>query len=188
MNYAHALICSSRWWKRTVERELLPWGLAGVEPGGDVLEVGPGFGATTKVLARRLPSLTVLELDRNYCKRLRGELPANVEVVHGDATAMPFEDGRFSGVLCFTMLHHVPSADLQDRLIGEASRVLAPGGVFAGTDSIGDSHSFRLLHLRDTLVPVAPSGLVGRLKRAGLVDARVDLARRSFRFRAFRPR
>jgi ubiquinone/menaquinone biosynthesis C-methylase UbiE len=188
VNYAHALICSSGWWARTVERELLPWGLAGVDFGDDVLEIGPGFGATTRVLARRARSLTVLEREPRYCERLRRELSAEVEVVEGDATAMPFDDAHFSGVVCFTMLHHVPSADLQDRLLGEASRVLAPGGVFAGTDSIGSSRSFKLLHLRDTLVPVPPEGLTSRLERAGLVDARVDAARRSFRFRAFKPR
>lgn len=188
MNYAHALICSSGWWSRTVERELLPWGLAGVDFGDDVLEIGPGFGATTRVLARRARSLTVLELDPSYCSRLRRELPASVEVVQGDATAMPFEDARFSGVVCFTMLHHVPSAELQDRLLVEASRVLAPGGVFAGTDSIGRSRTFKLLHLRDTLVPVPPDGLPSRLQRAGLTDARVDSARSSFRFRASKPR
>jgi SAM-dependent methyltransferase len=187
MNYAHALICSSRWWAGTVERELLPWGLAGVEAGEEVLEIGPGFGATTKVLARQLRSLTVLELDRRYCERLGRELPADVEVVRGDATEMPFEDGRFSGVVCFTMLHHVPSADLQDRLIGEVSRVLSPGGVFAGTDSIGGSRSFKLLHIRDTLVPVPPEGFAARLEDAGLVEPSVDAARRSFRFRAYKP-
>jgi len=187
VNYAHALICSSGWWARTVEYELLPWGLAGVDVGDEVLEVGPGFGATTKVLARGARSLTVLELDPRYCERLRRELPAGVEVVEGDATAMPFEDARFSGVVCFTMLHHIPSAELQDRLLGEVTRVLAPGGVFAGTDSIGGSPSFRLLHLRDTLVPVAPDGLAERIERAGLAEPRVDMARRSFRFRARKP-
>jgi SAM-dependent methyltransferase len=188
MNYAHAVICSSGWWAKTVERELLPWGLAGVDLDGDVLEIGPGFGATTRVLARKARSLTVLELDPGYCTRLRATLPEDVEIVEGDATAMPFEDGRFSAVVCFTMLHHLPSAELQDRLIGEAARVLAPGGVFAGTDSIGTGRGFRLLHIRDTLVPVPPQSLAGRIERAGLRDASVQAVRTSFRFRASKPR
>src|SRR5207248_8594521 len=111
-------------------------------------------------------------------------LQADVRVVEGAATEMPSGDGEFSAVVCFTMLHHVPSPQLQDRLLGEAARVLRPGGVLAGTDSIGTGRSFRLLHVRDTLVPVDPEELPARLGRAGLVDARVGRGGRSFRFRA----
>lgn len=186
MNWAHAVVCSSGWWQRTVERELLPWGLAGVDLGDDVLEIGPGFGATTRVLARRPGSLTVLELSESYCRRLRRKLADDVEIVQADATAMPFADARFSGVVCFTMLHHVPSPELQDRLLTEVARVLRAGGVFAGTDSLGTGRAFKLLHLRDTLVPVAPDGLPARLEGAGFSEPRIDAGRRSFRFRASR--
>jgi len=187
VNLAHGVICSSGWWARVVERELLPWGLDGVDLGDEVLEIGPGFGATTRVLARGPGALTVVELDRGYCERLRRTLGEDAEVVQADASDMPFEDGRFSGVVCFTMLHHLPSPELQDRLLAEVARVLAPGGVFVGTDSLGTSRTFRLLHLRDTLVPVAPAGLPARLERAGLVEPRVDQAASSFRFRAYSP-
>jgi SAM-dependent methyltransferase len=187
MNKAHAVLCSSGWWARTVERELLPWGLSDLHLGEDVLEIGPGFGATTRVLARRPGSLTVLELSESYCKRLRQTLDDDVEVVQADATAMPFAGDRFSGVVCFTMLHHVPSRELQDRLLSEASRVLRPGGVFAGTDSLGTGWAFKLLHVGDTLVPVSPEELPLRLKRAGLVESRVEAGGRSFRFQAYKP-
>jgi ubiquinone/menaquinone biosynthesis C-methylase UbiE len=187
MNKAHAVICSSGWWARTVERELLPWGLADLDLGEAVLEIGPGFGATTRVLARRSGSLTVLELSQSYCKRLRQTLDDDVEIVQADATDMPFGDDRFSGVVCFTMLHHVPSRELQDRLLGEVSRVLRPGGVFAGTDSLGTGRAFKLLHVHDTLVPVNPTELPQRLERAGLVEPSVDAGDRSFRFHARKP-
>ena len=187
MNLAHAAICSSGWWGRTVERELLPWGLAGVDLGAEVLEIGPGYGATTRVLARRPGSLTVIELSERYCERLRRELGAEVEVVQGDATAMPFASGRFSGVVCFTMLHHIPSRELQARLLAEVARVLRPGGVFAGTDSLGTGRVFELLHVRDTLVPVSPQERPAALERASLQDPSVSRGGRSFRFRARKP-
>jgi ubiquinone/menaquinone biosynthesis C-methylase UbiE len=184
MNRAHAVICSSGRWARTVERDLLPWGLKGVDLGDEVLEIGPGYGATTRVLARRPGSLTIVELSESYCERLRRTFDGDVEIVQADATAMPFADGRFSGVVCFTMLHHVPSAELQDRLLGEVSRVLRPGGVFAGTDNLGTGPAFKALHVRDTLVAVDPAGLPARLERAGLAEPRVDVGGRSFRFRS----
>jgi ubiquinone/menaquinone biosynthesis C-methylase UbiE len=184
MNLAHAVVCSSGWWARTVERELLPWGLARVDLGEDVLEIGPGFGATTCVLARQPGSLTVVELAQRYCERLRRKLDDDVEIVQADATAMPFADGRFSSVVCFTMLHHIPSPELQDRLLAEVARVLRPGGVFAGTDSLGTGRAFKLLHIHDTLVPVSPDQMPARMERAGLVEPQVDTGGSSFRFRA----
>jgi len=187
VNRVHNVICSSRWWAGTVERELLPWGLRGVELGDDALEVGPGFGATTRVLARRPGRLTVLELEPGSCERLRSELGDSVEVVQGDATRMPFDEARFSGAACFTMLHHVPSAELQDRLLADVFRVLRPGAVFAGTDSIGTGVLFKLIHVGDTLVPVDPDGLPARLEAAGFVEPRVKTGGRSFKFTARKP-
>jgi SAM-dependent methyltransferase len=187
MNVAHNMLCSSEWWARRVKTKLVPWGVAGVELNGDVLEIGPGFGATTRELAPLAGSLTVVEQNERYCRKLRSEFDGSVEVVHGDATAMPFEDGRFSTVLCFTMLHHVPERALQDQVLVEVARVLAPGGWFAGTDSVGTGALFKLIHIGDTLVPVDPDELPSRLLAAGLVQPRVDRVDRSFRFRARKP-
>lgn len=178
------MVCSSGWWARGVESKLLPWALDGVELGDDVLEIGPGFGATTRVLSRRPGALSVLELEQRYCEKLRRTLDGEVEVINADATDMPFEDARFSAVVCFTMLHHLPSPAAQDRLLAEASRVLRSGGTFAGTDSLGTGAMFRLLHVRDTLVQVAPERLPARLRAAGLTEPSVETRGRSFRFRA----
>jgi SAM-dependent methyltransferase len=186
MNIAHNILCSSGWWATRVEHDLLPWGLEDVELGDDVLEVGPGFGATTRVLARRRPKLTALELSERYCERLQAAVGDRVDVVQGDATALPFEDGRFSAVVCFTMLHHIPSAELQDRALREFARVLAPGGVFAGTDSVGKGRLFRLIHIGDILQLVDPGTFPARLQAAGFADPVVE-AGASMRWRARKP-
>jgi SAM-dependent methyltransferase len=187
VNTVHNVICSSRWWARKVDGELLPWGLSGVELGEEVLEFGPGFGASTRVLAERPGKLSVLELERHYCERLDRKLGDRVEVTCADAAQMPFDDDRFSGVVCFTMLHHLPSAELQDRVLTEVLRVLRPGGVFAGTDSLGTSLSFKLIHIGDTLTPIDPGGLPDRLAASGYDQVQVDTGGGSFRFRAYKP-
>jgi SAM-dependent methyltransferase len=83
------------------------------------------------------------------------------------------------------MLHHVPSAALQDRLLAEVGRVLKPGGVFAGTDSLW-SPLFSLLHVHDTMVVVNPDSFGRRLESAGFSDIDIAVAPRAFRFRARR--
>ena len=45
----------------------------------------------------------------------------------------------------------------------------------------------RLIHIGDTLNPVQPSQLPGRLQAAGLVETQVDCSHNSLRFRARRP-
>jgi SAM-dependent methyltransferase len=166
VNLSHRRLCSSPEWARIVEEKMLPRVLVGVELGDDVLELGPGYGATTKVLAASVPRLTALEIDPHLAAGLREQLGGRIEVVEGDATRMPFDTDRFSAVLAFTMLHHVPSASLQDAVFRETCRVLRPGGVFVGRDS-RPGWRLRLLHVFDTLVLLDPDELPGRLREAG---------------------
>jgi SAM-dependent methyltransferase len=187
MNFAHNRLCSGKNWADFVDGTLLPWGLEQVDLGDRVLEIGPGFGATTRVLVDRVPSLTVLELEQRYCRKLSSELGDRVQVTQGDATRMPFADGQFSAVLCFTMLHHVHTPQLQDQVLAEAARVLKPGGTFAGTDSIGGSLRFKLLHVGDTLTLIEPATFPERLTRVGLIEPDVEVRGTRMRFRARRP-
>jgi len=186
MNLIHRRLCRSAGWSRRVHEDLLPWALRDVPLHGDVLEIGPGYGVTTRWLAERADRLTAVEVDPVLAAELAERLSGRVDVRHGDGAALPFPDGSFDAVLCFTMLHHVPSAGQQDRLFAEAARVLRPGGVFAGSDS-RLSTRFRLLHVRDTMVVVDPDTLPARLSTAGLTDPRVALSPRSLSFRATRP-
>jgi SAM-dependent methyltransferase len=188
VNPIHNVICASRPWRRRVERELVPWALEDLELGTRLLEVGPRFGATTRSLVRKYRRLDVLEVDKRYCERLEARFGSRVNVTCGDAAAMPYPDQRFSAVLCFTMLHHIPSRELQDRVFSEVARVLAPGGTFAGTDSVAEGTLFKLIHVGDTLVPIDPLQLPARLASAGLDEIEVRRGDGSFRFRARRPR
>ncbi len=200
MNRFHRRYCGSQKWARRCETSLLPWALKGVDLGEDVLELGPGLGVTTRLLARQVPRLVAVEVEADLAARLgtqlrqEPDLDGRVTVLNGDAAALPFPDGSasgpgdnsggFSAVVCFTMLHHVPSPALQDRVFAEACRVLRPGGIFAGSDS-QPSLRFRLIHLFDTMVTVDPATLPARLAAAGFSDVRVnEIPGRVVRFRA----
>ncbi len=184
MNLLHRWYCRSDGWARQLQGELMPWVLDGVDLGDGALEIGPGPGLSTDWLRPRIGRLTAIEVDERLALSLKRRLDGtNVTVVAGDATSMPFPDGSFGGAVCFTMLHHVPSAELQDRLLAETYRVLRPGGSFAGADSTA-SLSWNLAHLFDTRVPVDPDTFGERLEAAGFVEVRVEAGRGAFRFRA----
>ena len=188
MNGFHRWYCRSSGWKKKLETEILPWALEGVEMGDHVLEVGPGPGLTTDWLGGRVIALTCLELDSELARSLAQRTAARGIRVHcGNGTHMPYRDCSFSALVLFTVLHHVPSAALQNRLFAEAHRVLRPGGNFVGVDSM-PSLWMTLFHVSDTLVPVDPTHLPDRLQSVGFQEIKIGLGRGRFRFSAQRPK
>jgi SAM-dependent methyltransferase len=187
MNLAHRLCCKSNFRAKTVEQKLLPWVLRDVDLGDNTLEIGPGYGANLRALVARTPSLTAVEIDGSLADRLQRIYGDQARIINGDGTATGLPDAEFSSVVCFTMLHHVPTPELQDQLFGEACRVLAPGGVFAGSDGV-PSLSFRVMHLADTYNPVSPDTLPERLRRAGFTDVEVRTHGDEQRWRAVKSR
>ena len=186
MNWIHNRLCRSGRWRRTVEHRL-PWALAHVDLGAEVLELGPGPGLTTDLLRKRVQHLTTIEIDGRLAESLTARLHgSNVQVVKGDATEMPFANAQFSSTVCFTMLHHVHTPGLQNQLFREVWRVLRPGGSFVGADSL-QNLSMRLIHIRDTLVPIVPDTLGDRLQAAGFQVMEIEKNAEALRFHARRP-
>ena len=173
MNEAHER-CGSDEWRQIIREVILPWALGETDLGDDVLEVGPGYGATTDVLSRTAPRLTSVEIDDELAAMLTDRYAdqPHVEIVRGDATALPYADGRFTGAACFTMLHHVPTVAMQDRLFAEVARVLRPGASLVASDSLA-SDELEAHHECDTYNPVDPASLPARLAAAGFDGVRV---------------
>src|SRR3546814_2558086 len=73
------------------------------------------------------------------------------------------DDERFTGAVCFSMLHHVPSPELQDELFREAARVLRQGAPFVAVDAAW-SEGTAAFHEGDTYQPIDPDTLPGRLR------------------------
>jgi ubiquinone/menaquinone biosynthesis C-methylase UbiE len=186
VNRLHDSLCRSARWRKTIQQRV-PWVLSGTDLGQNVLELGPGPGLTTDLLRLTVQRITAIEVDSKLAESLSSRLGgSNVEVVTGDATAMPFSDAQFSGGVSFTMLHHVPSPELQDKLLREVWRVLVPGGIFVGSDS-RQSLLMRLIHIGDTLVPVDPDTFGVRLEAAGFEVVELEKNSDAFRFHARRP-
>ncbi len=128
---------------------------------------------TTDLLRPVLSRLSAVALDPELVAALEERMAGtNVEVVNADATSMPFEAGRFTGAVSFTMGHHVPAPELQDRLFVEVLRVLRPGGLLIANDSVA-SEDLAALHVDDVYCPIDPDGLDERLSAVGFVEVEV---------------
>jgi SAM-dependent methyltransferase len=166
MNENHAL-CSTPEWAEFMESQVLVPVTAGLDLGVEMLEVGPGPGAATRWLRRRVRRLVALELDPHAAAHLAEELAdTNVTVRVGDSTRVPFADESFDSVGCFTMLHHLLTAQAQFRTLCEAFRVLRPGGALVGADSLA-SQGLHEFHEGDTYNPIDPARLLVFLQAAG---------------------
>ena len=167
MNENHARVCTSPEWAQHIQTSVLPTLTRDVDLGGQMLEIGPGPGAATEWLRTRVRKLTAIEVDEAAAALLSTRYAdGNVEIVAGSAAELSYPDASLDFVGCFTMLHHVPTMALQNAILAEAFRVLRPGGVLIGSDSLAsnDLHHF---HADDTYNPVDPAWLLGRLQTLG---------------------
>ena len=156
-------------------RSIVPSAIGDVDLGDDLLEVGPGYGAATDVVCELVPSVTAVEIDPELVAFLTDRFASqpHVRVLRGDATSLEFDAARFSGAICFTMLHHVPTIEMQDRLFSEVCRVLRPGAALVASDNLA-SDELAAHHEDDTYNPVDPDTLASRLERAGFRDVTVS--------------
>jgi len=163
---------------------LLPWLTRAGSLGDDVLEIGPGPGLTTDLLRSLAPHVTAVELDQELAAALEARLAeTNVDVIQGDGSATGLDAGRFSTVVSFSMMHHVPTPEIQDRVLAEMNRVLRPGGSLLLVDSL-DVEAIRLFHEDDIFVPFDLESLGARLGAAGFADPDIETSTFEFRLRA----
>jgi len=98
------------------------------EAGGRVLEIGGGTGANLPHYGGEVEALVLTEPDPAMLRRLERkvrELASHAQIVGAPAELLPFEDDSFDTVVSTLVLCGV---DDQARALGEARRVLRPGG------------------------------------------------------------
>jgi ubiquinone/menaquinone biosynthesis C-methylase UbiE len=96
---------------------------------GSVLDVGTGSGLVPVKLALRNPHLIIhaLDISANALRRAAlnaagWEVGLRILLNHGDATAMPYDDGLFDLVVCHRVLHRVSDPVALLRELGRVCR------------------------------------------------------------------
>ena len=122
-------------------------------PGQRVLEIGSGPGAHTLRIARELaPGGSIVAVDlqramlRSLARRVRSAGLPNVRPVRADARHIPCADGRFDAVLMIAALGEIPR---HRSAVGEAARVLRPGGRLIVGETLLDPDHVPLRRLLD---------------------------------------
>jgi SAM-dependent methyltransferase len=106
-----------------------------VLPKGDerALDVGTGAGALAFALAPLVREVVGIDPVPELLAQGRERAPANVELMEGDGTALPFEDASFDLTGTLRTLHHVYRPEL---ILAEMARVTRPGGRVLVIDQI----------------------------------------------------
>jgi ubiquinone/menaquinone biosynthesis C-methylase UbiE len=149
--------------------------LGGGVPGGTVLELGTGRRGTGLRLALDVFGAARAEgIDRYAAsvaasQKAVSDLGERVEVRQGDATQLAAAAESYDAVFGYHVLHHV---EAWREVVGEAARVLRPGGRFYSCDMTARFVDSRLLravafHPADGDRPT-PSGVAEACQDAGL--------------------
>ncbi|MFD1536393.1 class I SAM-dependent methyltransferase [Nonomuraea guangzhouensis] len=104
-------------WREAIRRHLDP------SPGKTVVDIGAGTGAFATAFGDWF-GLSVLAVEPSAA--MRAEIPRRpgIQVLEGDAGALPIPDGSADGAWMSLMIHHIPDMEAAAR---EIRRVLRPG-------------------------------------------------------------
>lgn len=156
LNHALSLNVDRRWRRRLIDA-------CGVKPGEHVLDVATGTGDVAIEFARLTKAARITGLDPSTGMLVvaRGKTSADkdlarIDLVEGDALALPFPNASFDVVTIAFGLRNLPD---YARGVNEMSRVLRPGGRLVVLEFLPPSGAARLV-FRSYIATVLP--LVGR--------------------------
>ena len=114
----------------------------GIRPGERVLELGPGPGAFTVEVGRRVApggTLVAVDVQPKMIAAVDGKVQAagltNVETHVANAYDLPLEDESVNRTFLVTVLPEIPD---RQKALAELRRVLKPGGVLSITEEFLD--------------------------------------------------
>jgi SAM-dependent methyltransferase len=107
---------------------------------GEVMDLGCGAGDSVEQFRNVRPGVRWVGVDIEGSPEVASRRRSDAEFVAFDGVRLPFGDGSFGAVYCKQVLEHVREPE---PLLREVTRVLRPGGLFAGsTSQLEPFHSY----------------------------------------------
>ncbi len=93
----------------------------------NILDIGCGTGSLLEKLLKQKPKVRAfgLDLSENMLEVAKEKLPKNVELVYGEAEALPYDNKKFEVVIMIDSFGFFVNPE---QAITEAYRILKPGG------------------------------------------------------------
>ncbi len=149
--------------------------MGGIDAHSRVLDVATGTGAQARAFARIAGEVVGIDLSEAMLRvaRRKSRSP-NLTFRQGDASQLPFPDGRFD-VSCISFALHEMPPSIRERVAPEIARVTRPCGTILVIDYGMPPHALgrvlcRLVRLyeRDHYAEFIRSDLRGLLRRSGI--------------------
>jgi len=122
----------TRWLTESVAEEVAGFiiDLTHTTPETSFLEPGVGTGLNVIPFVKRGYPVTGIDVSQEMLDQFRKKLnpiPDNLNLIHGDASKLPFPDNSFDVVLTVHMIHTVSN---WQAFLDDIDRVLKPGGFY----------------------------------------------------------
>jgi len=148
-------------------------------PRGRYIDLGVGDGLLTLMLTQVADSVTAVDLSAEMLKKLEVRAHAqgveNIDYVIGEIERVPLPDGEADVVVMSQALHH---AESPEKSVGEAKRLLRPGGRVLVIDLLQHTESWVREKLQHQHLGFSQSDLEGLLGDAGFEQVSVHNAAR----------
>ena len=170
------------WGMNVFHARVARWGMSRMNAGSPsrIAELGCGGGMNIRDLLVKYPGAHVTGLDYSPLsvmkarERNRDMISAGrCEVIEGDVSAMPFDDGEFDLATAFETIYFWPGLE---RCFAEVRRVLKPGGHFViVSESDGkDKPSLWFKSVIEAMNTYTPEEIESALKESGFREIRTE--------------
>lgn len=145
--------------------------LLAMGPLGRLVDIGTGTGRMLELFAPLADEAVGIDRSPEMLRLARVKLDdagiANVSLRQGDMVSLPLPDGSADSVILHLVLHY---AETPARAIGEAARILAPGGQLIIADFAPHEHEEFRRELRHRRLGFSDDAMAGWFEHAGLMS------------------